>query len=331
MLLNSAKHDSTMTSHALGYAALCGVTVVAWLSIGQDFTPSAALSRTVMAAAAICIALIGVPHGGLDHWVGRRLLATSWGKAWPLVFFPAYLSVGIAVAVAWMIVPVVAILSFFVVSAWHFGREENRDQSAWSAIASGGMIIWIVAWARPAEMSEIMSCLLLPGDTSASVIVRATQVLGYVFVPLALCSDASSVRKVQSLRNAVDSYRWLVRLATIAVACFTPVLVSFTAYFCFWHSLLGLRRLRREESLKLGPFLAYVAPMSVLAVALVFAASWWLGGLSLQTFSLNCGLRMTFIGLASIAIPHIVLHECEAWLQKHLSTQRYAVGWEGNS
>lgn len=331
MLLKPARHDFTITSHVLGYAALCGVMIVAWLPLGRNVTSSAALSPALMAASAICIALIGVPHGGLDHWVGRRLLACSSGKAWPFVFFPAYLLCGISVAFVWMMIPVVTILSFLVVSAWHFGREEDRDQSAWLAIASGGMVIWIIAWARPAEMSAIMSGLLIPGDASASVIVRATQVLGCFFAPLALWGDLTSVRKPKLLQSNPHSHRWLVRLATIAVACFTPILVSFTAYFCFWHSLLGLRRLRREESLKLGPFLAYVAPMSMTAVALVFAAGWWLGGFSLQNLSLNAGLRMTFIGLAAIAVPHIFLHEGETWLRKQLWTQRYAIGVEGNS
>jgi len=134
-----------------------------------------------------------------------------------------------------------------------------------------------------------------------------------------------------SRRDAVDRHRWLVRLATILAACFTPILVSFTAYFCIWHSLLGLRRLRREESLRLGPFLACVAPMSMLAVVSVVGTTWWLGGLSLQTLGIHSGLRMTFIGLAAIAVPHILLHEGEAWISNQPSTARRAVGWEGNS
>jgi len=49
----------------------------------------------------LSIALLGVPHGGLDHWLGKRLLYNKLGSLWWLAFFPVYLIVGATFAAGW--------------------------------------------------------------------------------------------------------------------------------------------------------------------------------------------------------------------------------------
>lgn len=69
--------------------------------------------------------------------------------------------------------------------------------------------------------------------------------------------------------------------------------------------------MRGEVNLTWKSFIYAVSPLSVGAVAMVIGASMWLteslSGPTTQT-------RMMFIGLASIAVPHLFLHEIESAL-----------------
>jgi hypothetical protein len=67
--------------------------------------------------AAVLVAILGVPHGGLDHWTGRRLLASRFRDSWWLMFFPGYLAVGVAVAASWFVFPLATVIGFFLLSA----------------------------------------------------------------------------------------------------------------------------------------------------------------------------------------------------------------------
>jgi hypothetical protein len=118
------------------------------------------------------------------------------------------------------------------------------------------------------------------------------------------------VRLVKSRSNCD---RW-VPLATIAIAILTPILISFTIYFCAWHSWQGLQRLRRDESLPIGDFLRCVAPLSVAAISGVVSAGWCMQGGAAESFfagQSSSPLRSVFIGLSAIAVPHLFLHECK--------------------
>ena len=265
------------------------------------------------------VAIVGVPHGGLDHWTGRRLLESRFEGRWWMMFFPGYLSLSAIVAVLWVLFPVVTVIGFFLVSAWHFGREDqyssmsqkltSRFTSATkhvSAIALGGLVIWIPAILRPDEM-ELLLRIIVPGDseTQAKQIVSITNRIAMVMCPLA--------GLFYCLRLMVQGRDWnaLVVPATAILAATTPILVSFTAFFCLWHSILGLSRLRIQEGISGVAFLRSVLPLSVLAVCGVAISGWWFiaatKGSSIDT--VLASLQTLFIGLSAIAVPHLLLHE----------------------
>jgi len=308
--------------HSPVYLAICTATLFAALLFGNPDL------QTMVIIAAIAIAVLGVPHGGLDHWTGRRLLEDRWGNHWWAIFFPAYLLVGFAFAIGWFVIPTITVLAFFLISAWHFGREEqiageyedrfqtqSRSLAHWLlqnliAIAMGGLVIWIAAIARPDEMVSLLS-LIIPADGAASSIeiVGYTQWLAALLVPLAAVTGLT-----QLVRSPRDSASW-VPVGTAMVAICLPILVSFAIYFCGWHSWQGLQRLRRSESLNVAQFILYTAPLSVAAILGVIAAAWWTQG-TLPTRALgdqtSASLQAVFIGLSAIAVPHLFLHEFDA-------------------
>lgn len=286
-------------SHSLLYAIAAMALCIASLT---GFFGVSGVAAFAIVFAAVLIALVGVPHGGLDHWTGRRLLAERLGRAWPIVFLVGYLFVGTIVAVSWAVQPVPTIVLFFLASAWHFGREDGLKH--WDALASGGLIIWVPAWMRPAEMEAILNCLIISesaasAEASAASVMMITRVLSAILIPVALGSV---------LLNRHRGHR-LATVSTMVIAAAAPILWSFVWFFCGWHSIRGLNRMRNQEGLPWRAFTFAIAPMSVAAVLMVVGVAAWVGASMTEP---TAQMRMMFIGLASIAVPHLFLHEIES-------------------
>lgn len=300
--------------HSPVYLAICAASLSAMLVFGApDLT-------SMVFASALAIAILGVPHGGLDHWTGRRLLQCSLTRWWWTFFFPAYLFVGIVFALGWIVAPVLTVVLFFLISAWHFGREEQQSNPSHSrtsrqhqaikhivAAAVGGLVIWIPVLVRPDEMQSLLSLIVPTTDVETTKhIVEVTRMIAACLVPFAI------VRVIAGLvRSPLDCGGW-VPLATGTIAFYIPLLISFSIYFCGWHSWQGLRRLRREEGLTVSEFVRCVAPLSAAAILGVVAVGWWMQGGSADSLfegQTSATLRTLFIGLSAIAVPHLLLHE----------------------
>jgi Brp/Blh family beta-carotene 15,15'-monooxygenase len=316
-----------VSMHPLVYLTVCLIYIAILLFFGNPDLNSMVL------VASISIAVLGVPHGGLDHWTGRRLLAKRFPHRWWLLFFPAYLTIGILFGIGWYFLPTPTVLFFVIISAWHFGCEDQRSVicqnslSIWQlafnhfeVTAVGGLVLWIPILLRPDEMQRLL-WLIVPasGTESVSTILGAMRIIALLLVPVATCSV------VWRLVATPGNLRSWVPLATISVAFFAPILISFPVYFCGWHSWQGLQRLRRNESLNRTEFIRSVAPLSITAILGTGVAGWWL-----QDWSgvLNAGdqtsalVQTLFIGLSAIAVPHLLLHECDAVIARSGTNQQ---------
>lgn len=259
----------------------------------------------------LAVCLIGVPHGGLDHRAGRKLLFPGWGAYWILPFFGLYLSIAAMTVCGWMLSPVVTALLSFVVSASHFGQEDQlsgRRPTKWRMlfnIASGGLVIWIPAIARPSEMAQVLDAII-PGSiaTAGSTIVTSTQLLATLFVPLALAEILYLLysRTTRTQEVIALAIRQMVFIGLFAL---TPIPISFAMFFCGWHSIRGLQTLMLENKMTLGELTLATLPMSICAIALTGMGMWfWYSGREI-------GMELTrtlFLGLSGLAVPHLVLH-----------------------
>jgi Brp/Blh family beta-carotene 15,15'-monooxygenase len=320
------------------YFVICTISVV---GVCLSMIPT---STGLIGFAAIFIALVGVPHGGLDHWTGRRLMAPYLSRYWYLMFFPVYLLIAMTFALGWLVTPFLTAMSFIVASAWHFGREDDKaretndvpamrndsDQQTIStphqpllpristqlvAIAIGGLILWVPSLIRGEELGSLLTAIVPSTDPQIALrIAGSMETLATVMLPIALVRTTYRLAK-----KPTDLNNW-VPLATITLAAMTPMLFSFTIFFCGWHSLHGLNRIKREQRLSMPRFITATAPLSLLAVTGIAVAGWFLNSdavARLITDSANvvamdqelAAIRTVFIGLSAIAIPHLLLHE----------------------
>lgn len=252
----------------------------------------------VAALLALAVAVLGVPHGGLDHWSGRRRIAAwsrSVGPWWPLLFFPAYGSVAVLVVAAWHFFPVLTLIGFVVMSARHFGLEDGHENMI-PAIGWGGCILWIPALFRGTELQGLMG-MVMP-TLSPSELAMSLTALRCIGLFAILAATVWALRT--GARIGVMPGVWMM------LAAATPVPVSFGIYFCGWHSIRGLDRLRTENEQTWGQLVVAVAPLTVAAIGLIVAGGVWLS----RGAVLDAAITQTlFIGLSAIAVPHMILHE----------------------
>lgn len=268
-----------------------------------------------MVAILISVCVIGVPHGGLDHLAGRQFLAKSCGRLWFVPFYVGYLSIAAMTIVGWLLSPLWTAIGFFMISANHFGREDQPSDplddtvTVWgslTAIGSGGLVVWIPAIARPTEMQQILQAIIPAGiRASSESIVFWTQILATIFATMALAdilySLASPVARAHG--NATRAVRHVFLILMLAA---TPIPFAFCLFFCGWHSIRGLRQLMRDHRMTLNQLTIAALPMSLGAIGLCGLGAWfWSSGRELNSEL----TRTLFLGLSGMAVPHLVLHE----------------------
>jgi Brp/Blh family beta-carotene 15,15'-monooxygenase len=290
------------------------------------------------AALAVMLALgggvLGVPHGALDHLLGRALLAPRWGRWWPAVLFPGYLALASSVLVAWQVAPVATLLLFLAATALHFGtgdvatpppsttstratRSRPAGAQPWVYILEvgvrGTVMLIVMAWRFPAELAQGIGWTLPAGAVTQAVLdawVRAAAARGIaVLVPaLAVVIVHCGVAAVR--HRDPDRALTIAELGALSLlfACVPPI-PAFVVYFCFWHSARHVLRVAAtldpfDARRGLVGFAWHALPLT--AVTLVAMAIAW-RSLATPAAPLATTTRVVFQGLSALTFPHMVI------------------------
>ncbi len=115
--------------------------------------------------AALLIAVLGLPHGALDHAIIRRGLAGSMGPRWIGLLLLIYVAPALFVLAGWLFMPVGVALAFLIVLAIHLGDDANRLpgwRNAVERLAFGLMPVALPIVLHPDEAIRVFG--LLTGD-----------------------------------------------------------------------------------------------------------------------------------------------------------------------
>jgi len=240
------------------------------------------------------VALLGLPHGALDHRVASAL--------WPLeklrhhaIFVGGYLGLAIAVLALWTLQPSVALGAFLMYSALHFADDWRQELGLWQSIPLGVSVIALPALVFQSDVAMLFGLLTLePTATLFADLMHNTAIAAIV---------ASVFCLIWNVRRApwiVVEYALLVTTALI-----TPPLIYFVIYFCGLHSPRHF--LLTADQLGLTPAQGLRAALPIMAATLLFSA---VGAVAVYTFAPTikaATLQLVFIGLAAVAVPHMIL------------------------
>jgi Brp/Blh family beta-carotene 15,15'-monooxygenase len=241
------------------------------------------------------VVLAGLPHGALDPFVAQK--AGFWQDGPGLArFLLLYLAMAALALGVWVVAPGLCLGLFLAYSAWHFAADWRADLGLWERLAYGTLIITGPALFHPVQVESIFA--VLSSESAAAVIVEASGWIGYAAVG---GSCLTVLRRLHEGRPA----GWE---GGILLACvyWLPPLLFFIVYFAGQHSPRHLFHAAKGLSRRV----AWTGGITftVLSVLLGLAAFWMLAPAAMD----DRLLRITFIGLAVLTVPHMLLIEVAA-------------------
>jgi Brp/Blh family beta-carotene 15,15'-monooxygenase len=247
-----------------------------------------------LALLAPLVALLGVPHGALDH----RLATAFWPLERPaahVAFLAVYTALAAAVLGLWMLAPGAALAMFLLYSGLHFADDWRGELPPAARTLAGLSVVAGPAVLHEAEVAAIFAHLA--PEPAAGQVAAALSVAGWGLLPLlaAVAGRAGRWRPRLALELAVIALAGLV---------LSP-LVYFVLYFCGVHSPRHF--LTASGALGLGPAGGAAAALPITALTLAGAGMGTVAlvasGLSAQTVTLTA----VFVGLAALAVPHMLI------------------------
>ncbi len=246
---------------------------------------------------ALILLLVGIPHGGIDHLIHNPAICSR-----GLVqFILRYLLLMLSYGLLWWFLPLAALVAFLGMSAYHFGQShfleqgklENKEGVLY--LLKGAFFLLLILLGDWAMTQEILSSMLSI-DLSEDVILG---ILGFLLVSSLIVQGFSN--KPFGLGSGLDY------LILAPILYFSPLLISFSVYFGFWHSLPSM--LAEYDYLKQIP--AFNSPLKFGKQLLPFS------GISLVgiTGILMAGLEfldpnqlylLFFVMISLISLPHIL-------------------------
>ena len=270
------------------------------------FTPSMTFELSV---SIILVGLVGIPHGAIDHVL---FLDNNKAKTYP--FYLVYFLLMVLFSVVWVLHPGTGLLTFLVLSAYHFGQSQfSRYESiprilrlsiylAWGISILSGLIVY--------HQNVIVQYCLNSEDMTSLAAVFSSD---WVMVGLIISSLATLIFLLKSYNN-LSAKSFLLEIVLFLLIhvtfYFQSLLVGFAIYFSTLHSLDVLKQeyayLKDQlPKFDLKAFLKMLIPytgISLVGIALLM-------GLSYAGFIPLSMVSVIFISIAALTLPHSIVME----------------------
>ncbi|MDR9389020.1 MAG: Brp/Blh family beta-carotene 15,15'-dioxygenase [Wenzhouxiangella sp.] len=246
-----------------------------------------------LALLALGVVVLGLPHGALDPATAEHAKLVH-SRSSLVVFNALYTLVALAVIGLWWLFPVFTLGLFLAVSAWHFSGDWRYVLPIWAQWIGGAGLLMMPIVSHTPAVAEIFTILSGPGGG------QLAEFLGQagLAVPALMLAVAVYAAARGAWVSALE-FAGLVALGWVA-----PPLVFFIVYFCLLHSPRHLREHFDASAPSEHPKLWRMLVIYTLATLLLAIPLLWLwsgGQLGEAT------LRLVFIGLAAVTVPHMLL------------------------
>lgn len=258
--------------------------------------------------------LLGLPHGATDHGLFLALRKDKLANN-KLRFYLLYVGVIATYGLVWYFIPMVAFLIFILLSVYHFGQSNWVDVKHDNPVlARAHYLLWGVG-------ILLTPILLHAGEAVAIVATMTSTVLdaperSTVLLFIGFMGLVNFVMLVSLwLSGSLDARRMLLECLAYALLMgmfFTnSLLLGFTVYFVFWHSLASARDQLQFFERRLSPGLRRQLygeiAMTVLG-ALAFCLIVWFGPGPESALQPSV-IGGVFIVISLLTMPHMILVE----------------------
>lgn len=264
----------------------------------------------------VLLLLVGIPHGALDHIIEQEYYIRR-SKPFSMVGFIAkYLLIIAGYGLVWFWFPVLSLVLFLLISAWHFGEtdlEHAPGTAHWSLarLVLGGFVLGFILLMHEAETTPILASIVQNDPVFMQVWRGCAQhsgplLRGWLTLSIILTMLAYGQQPVPFRAGR------LVRLGVVLLLTYPlPLLPAFMLYFGGWHSISSFGTIRsylqQSVSAKKPLWIIWRQSMPLTLVAVFFlggCAGLWLS--YAQDFD---PIPSLFILFSTITLPHIqVMH-----------------------
>ena len=265
------------------------------------------ISYTLIIFCLFLILILGISHGSLDNIKGEKLLKLIGYKS-KYLFYLSYVFISLLIIFSWLIFPNLVLLTFLIVAAYHFGKEDTVFK-----VKKGFLLNEILFFFKG---SSVIIAPLLFQRSSTNEIFATLNFYVFessffnnssliIFLVLSLVSSIYlSVGKSIELKNIM----LLDYFSIIILNIFLSPILAFTIYFCFLHSIRHSFSLINEmdRSFKRGlkKFIMKAIPLTLITGLIFLISIYFLNNL----YKIDEAIyKVIFIGLASLTFPHILL------------------------
>ena len=259
------------------------------------------------------IATIGVSHGAYDGHKAEKFFFKKI-KYSKLLFYLTYISLALFVVYSWYLNPKISLIIFLIVSSFHFGKEDleiyiTRVFKFRSVIffLKGSLIILLPLYFKFNETNEIFNKLFFTKEFTL-----ISNNLAHIMLPINLLVQFLLYLYIFFKKKIF--YKDLLVIffeiaLTIIIFIFFSTIVAFTLYFCFIHSLKNILVIASELNSNIyagiNTFILRALPITTITFFTLLASLYIFSNFDILENALQ---KIIFIGLASLTLPHIILH-----------------------
>ena len=246
---------------------IIGVFII--LNLFQGFTNISLENQLIYSS--ILILLIGIPHGAIDH-----VLFFKKRKMSQLKFYSIYLGLSFLFVILWHILPVISLILFLLISAFHFGESQFADIFFKKSLRFIFYFFWglcllsTLIYYNVNELYEITSYF---DDTIVLDKIYNKEKIGIFFYITNVVTIISIIaltyfRKINNDRLFSELFLLFLIHSTFYLF---PFIIGFTLYFVALHSIKVMNdeyKFLKDENnnFSILSFLKLLAPYSILSI-----------------------------------------------------------------
>ena len=245
------------------------------------------------------ILFFGLPHGAFDVAVGISMGLYNNIKT-KLIFLCSYSFLSILIIVLWYFFSQYILILFLLTSIFHFGlgdlKWDNKFSYYLSGYFNGGIIIFGISFLNFSEVNAIYNILVQGPTDLVWEFLKGGVIIWTLSCPIYFYINWKNL----------DKKYFIIFIILLAVIYFLPPLLAFAIYFCFIHSFNHVTRV--IPALKISQ-----TKESIYRLFFIFTFLSWFVGIFTLLFLVQSNsfsdsiLRLTFIGLAALTFPHMIL------------------------
>jgi Brp/Blh family beta-carotene 15,15'-monooxygenase len=198
------------------------------------------------------------------------------------------------VVCAWYWLPLQSLLLFLGISAWHFSNDWKHDIRQPLRLCAGSLLLLMPIGFHTESVSTIFE--QLSGESGGSLAYALALPTWLLVGAVVMLSGWAAFQ--QQWKTTLEF------LTLLTLAFLTTPLVYFTLYFCLLHSPRHLLGLFLEAPPQEHPRLLKMMFAYTLATLLLIGVLW---GISSDLPADTLILRLIFISLAAVTVPHMIL------------------------